>query len=43
MFRVTCRGGRLLIAGFRPSCWHRGPHGMKHAHGIDLAAPPSTA
>jgi ubiquinone/menaquinone biosynthesis C-methylase UbiE len=38
MFRVTRPGGRLLIADFRPSRWHRGPHGMKHAHGIDLAA-----
>jgi len=43
MFRVTRPGGRLLIADFRPSRWHRGPHGMKHAHGIDLAALAETA
>jgi ubiquinone/menaquinone biosynthesis C-methylase UbiE len=38
MFRVTRPGGRLLIADFRPSRWHRGPHAMRHADGIDLAA-----
>jgi ubiquinone/menaquinone biosynthesis C-methylase UbiE len=38
MFRVTRPGGRLLIADFRPSRRHRGPHGMKHARGIDLTA-----
>lgn len=37
MFRVTRPGGRLLIADFRPSRWHRGPHAMRHADGIDLA------
>src|SRR5947209_4924759 len=43
MFRVTRPGGRLLIADFRPSRWHRGPHGMRHAHRIDLAALAETA
>lgn len=38
MFRVTRPGGRLLIADFRPSRWHRGPHAMRHADGIDLTA-----
>ena len=38
MFRVIRPGGRLLVADFRPSRWHRGPHGMKHARGLDLAA-----
>ncbi len=38
MFRVVRPGGRLLIADFRPSRRHRGPHGMKHARGIDLTA-----
>jgi ubiquinone/menaquinone biosynthesis C-methylase UbiE len=38
MFRVTRPGGRLLVADFRPSRWHRGPHGMRHARGADLAA-----
>ena len=23
-------GRRLLVADFRPSRWHRGPHGMRH-------------
>jgi ubiquinone/menaquinone biosynthesis C-methylase UbiE len=38
VFRVIRPGGRLLVADFRPSRRHRGPHGMKHARGIDLAA-----
>ena len=38
MFRVIRPGGRLLVADFRPSRWHRGPHGMRHARGVDLAA-----
>jgi ubiquinone/menaquinone biosynthesis C-methylase UbiE len=37
MFRVTRPGGTLLIADFRPSRWHRGPHGLRHAQAIDLA------
>ena len=37
MFRVTRPGGRLLIADFRPSRRHRGPHGLRHAKPIDLA------
>lgn len=36
MYRVTRPGGRLLVADFRPSRFHRGPHGMRHAHGIKL-------
>ena len=38
MFRVTRPGGRLLIADFRPSRRHRGPHGLRHAQPIDLTA-----
>jgi ubiquinone/menaquinone biosynthesis C-methylase UbiE len=38
MFRVTRPGGRLLIADFRPSRRHRGPHGLRHAQAIDLTA-----
>jgi ubiquinone/menaquinone biosynthesis C-methylase UbiE len=37
MFRVTRPGGTLLIADFRPSRGHRGPHGLRHAQAIDLA------
>jgi ubiquinone/menaquinone biosynthesis C-methylase UbiE len=37
MFRVIRPGGTLLIADFRPSRWHRGPHGLRHAQAIDLA------
>ncbi len=37
MYRVTRPGGRLLVADFRPSRFHRGPHAMRHAHGIGLA------
>jgi ubiquinone/menaquinone biosynthesis C-methylase UbiE len=37
MFRVLRPGGTLLIADFRPSRWHRGPHGLRHAQSIDLA------
>jgi ubiquinone/menaquinone biosynthesis C-methylase UbiE len=37
MFRVLRPGGTLLIADFRPSRWHRGPHGLRHAQAIDLA------
>jgi ubiquinone/menaquinone biosynthesis C-methylase UbiE len=40
MFRVIRPGGRLLIADFRPSRWHRGPHGMRHAQAVDLAPRP---
>ena len=31
MYRVTRPGGRLLVADFRPSGWHAGIHGMRHA------------
>jgi len=31
MYRVTRPGGRLLVADFRPSRWHPGPHGMRHS------------
>jgi ubiquinone/menaquinone biosynthesis C-methylase UbiE len=37
MIRVLRPGGTLLIADFRPSRWHRGPHGLRHAQAIDLA------
>lgn len=37
MFRVLRPGGTLLIADFRPSRWHRGPHGLRHAQAVDLA------
>jgi ubiquinone/menaquinone biosynthesis C-methylase UbiE len=37
MYRVIRPGGTLLIADFRPSRWHRGPHGLRHAQAIDLA------
>jgi ubiquinone/menaquinone biosynthesis C-methylase UbiE len=37
MFRVLRPGGTLLIADFRPSRRHRGPHGLRHAQAIDLA------
>jgi ubiquinone/menaquinone biosynthesis C-methylase UbiE len=37
MVRVLRPGGTLLIADFRPSRWHRGPHGLRHAQAIDLA------
>jgi ubiquinone/menaquinone biosynthesis C-methylase UbiE len=38
MFRILRPGGHLLIADFRPSRGHRGPHGMRHAQAVDLAA-----
>jgi len=38
MFRVLRPGGRLLVADFRPSRRHRGPHGMRHARAVDLAS-----
>ena len=37
MYRVTRRGGRLLVADFRPSGWHRGVHGMRHADATPLS------
>jgi ubiquinone/menaquinone biosynthesis C-methylase UbiE len=36
MARVLRPRGRLLVADFRPSRWHRGPHGMRHAQAVDL-------
>jgi ubiquinone/menaquinone biosynthesis C-methylase UbiE len=30
MYRVTRPGGRLLVADFRPSGGHRGPHARRH-------------
>jgi ubiquinone/menaquinone biosynthesis C-methylase UbiE len=37
MYRVTRPGGRLLVADFRPSGWHRGVHGMRHADATPLS------
>ena len=36
MYRVTRPGGRLLVADFRPSRWHHGPRGMRHADSAPL-------
>jgi predicted methyltransferase len=38
MFRILRPGGHLLIADFRPSRGHRGPHGMRRAQAVALAA-----
>ncbi len=38
MFRALRPGGTLLIADFRPSRGHRGPHGLRHAQPVDLAS-----